>query len=233
MAKAKRKPQTSPGWLTGQGDVGLSLVLIAPLLFLYELGVLFTSHMNGADLITRLTLRMCGGDPMVYVAIHFAVALLFVAWLWRLRGAHPFAFRVMAVLLLECAIYASSMAAVIHLALGALGLGITAAAENLILAIGAGVHEELVFRLLLLGGVATLLRHLGVRQPLAIAAAFVCSAALFAAAHHIGALGEAFSLHAFMFRFVAGLLFGAIFWWRSLAHAVYAHAMYDVLVMVL
>jgi hypothetical protein len=60
--------------------------------------------------------------------------------------------------------------------------------------------------------------------------AIAASSLVFAAAHHVGAHGEPWTLHAFAFRSVAGAAFGAIFWFRSLAHAVYAHVFYDILV---
>jgi hypothetical protein len=53
---------------------------------------------------------------------------------------------------------------------------------------------------------------------------------VFSAAHHLGAHGEPWTMHAFAFRCLAGLVFGLIFWFRSLAHAVYAHTFYDLLV---
>ena len=37
-------------------------------------------------------------------------------------------------------------------------------------------------------------------------------------------------MHAFVFRILAGGAFGAIFWYRSLAHAVYAHVLYDLVI---
>ena len=49
-------------------------------------------------------------------------------------------------------------------------------------------------------------------------------------AHHLGAHGEPWGLHVFAFRCLAGVVFGLIFWFRSLAHAVYAHTLYDLLV---
>jgi hypothetical protein len=76
----------------------------------------------------------------------------------------------------------------------------------------------------------TFLRGGGTDRRVAVALAFVMSAPLFALAHHAGANGEPFTLHAFVFRTLAGMAFGAIFWFRSLAHAVYAHALYDLVV---
>jgi membrane protease YdiL (CAAX protease family) len=107
-----------------------------------------------------------------------------------------------------------------------MGLGLGAA--SVISAIGAGVHEEIVFRLALIAGLVALTRPLGRTVGLVIAIAG--SSLLFAAAHHLGAHGEPFTVHAFAFRAVAGGVFACVFWFRSLAHAVYAHVLYDILV---
>jgi hypothetical protein len=37
-------------------------------------------------------------------------------------------------------------------------------------------------------------------------------------------------MHTFAYRCVAGIAFGLVFWYRSLAHAVYAHVLYDLVV---
>ena len=85
-----------------------------------------------------------------------------------------------------------------------------------------------MFRLGLFGGLAALLRNTD--QRFAVPVALIASSLVFAAAHHIGAYGEPVSAHAFAFRTLAGAAFGAIFWYRSLAHAVYAHVLYDIVV---
>jgi membrane protease YdiL (CAAX protease family) len=105
-----------------------------------------------------------------------------------------------------------------------LGLGVNK--DSLISALGAGVHEEIVFRLGLFAGLASLLRD----QRFALPFALVVSSLLFACAHHLGPHGEAFTMHVFAYRTLAGCAFGAIFWYRSLAHAVYAHTLYDLVV---
>jgi hypothetical protein len=78
-----------------------------------------------------------------------------------------------------------------------------------------------------MAGLVAVLRDTG---KLALPIALVSSSVLFAAAHHAGVHGEAFTLHAFVFRCFAGAAFGAIFWFRSFAHAVYAHVLYDLVV---
>jgi membrane protease YdiL (CAAX protease family) len=113
-------------------------------------------------------------------------------------------------------------------------LGAGMVLPSVISAVGAGVHEELVFRLVLIAGLLALARPVEHRlgRRVAVVLAIAISSLMFAAAHHLGAHGEPWTGHAFAFRAVAGVAFAAIFWFRSLAHAVYAHVLYDILVAV-
>ena len=211
---------------TGHGDLESSFVLIFPLLLAYEIGVLFVGRVNGADVVTR-ALYTIAGNRTVYLLIYAALAGLFLLWIRKGNRWSTLRLEVAAPVILEAAIYALTLGALITLVLDRLlGLGITG--NSLVAALGAGVHEELVFRLGLFAGFVTLLA--GLERRFAVALALVTSSLLFAAAHHLGAHGEPFSAHAFAFRTLAGMAFGAIFWFRSLAHAVYAHVLYDLVV---
>jgi membrane protease YdiL (CAAX protease family) len=212
----------------GHGDVASSLVLIFPLLLAYEIGVLFAGRVNGADVVTRALFSLAGSRG-AYLLVHVVIALAFLVWIRREKRWATLSFDVAAPVVLEAAIYALTLGALGTLIVEKLlGLG---AGASIVSALGAGVHEELVFRLGLMAGLAALFaRAFGARVGVALALAG--SSLLFAAAHHAGAHGEVFTAHAFAFRTVAGLVFGAVFWFRSLAHAVYAHVLYDVLVTV-
>jgi hypothetical protein len=213
----------------GHGDLVSSLVLIVPLFLAYEIGVLFAGHVNGADVVTRAVYDALGRST--YLIVHAAIALGFVVWLRRGERWRVLRLEVVAPVLLEAAIYALTLGAVGTLVVErVLGLGLTAG--SVVDALGAGVHEELVFRLLVMGGLVFLLqlRAFGIHPRLAVAVALVVSAVAFSAAHHAGPHGEPFTQHAFAFRCVAGIAFGLVFWFRSLAHAVYAHALYDIVV---
>ena len=207
------------------GDLGTSLVLVFPLLLAYEIGVLFAGRVNGADVVTRVLYTLLGHRG-VYLLVHACVAGMFLLWIRHNRRWSALRIDVVGPVLLEAAIYALTLGAAITLILERLlGLG---ASDSVISALGAGVHEELVFRLGMLGGIVALLR--GLPPRLSVPIAFAVSSVLFAAAHHAGATGEPFTTHAFAFRVLAGVAFGAIFWFRSLAHAVYAHVLYDLVV---
>jgi len=202
-------------------------VLIFPLLLAYEIGVLFAGRVNGADVVTR-ALYAATGSRAGYLLVHVVLALAFLVWLRRTRRWSTLSLDVAAPVVLEAAIYALTLGAVGTLVVERLlGLGL---GSSLVSALGAGVHEELVFRLGLFAGAVALLGRAGGDRRLALGAALALSALVFAAAHHVGAYGEPFTAHAFAFRTVAGVAFGLIFWFRSLAHAVYAHVLYDVLV---
>lgn len=219
---------------TGHGDLGASLVLIFPLLLAYEIGVLFVGSVNGADLVTR-AMFTAAGSRAVYLAIYAVVAVGFLVWIRQTRRWGTLRLELAGPVVLEAALYALTLGALVslivdrlfgHLLGHLLGLGLTA--PSVISALGAGVHEELVFRLGLIAGLIALARPLGHR--LAVGLAIAVSSLLFAAAHHLGAHGEPWTVHAFAFRSVAGAAFAAMFWFRSLAHAVYAHVLYDILV---
>jgi hypothetical protein len=224
---ATRRAGAKPARTTtyGHGDLGASLVLIFPLLLAYEVGVAFAGHVSGVDVVTRALYTACGSRA-AYLAFHAAVALAFLVYIRRANRWSTLRLDVAGPTILEAALYALTLGAVARLVVEQLlGLGL---GGTVVSALGAGIHEELVFRLAILSGIAWLLRKLP-RGTIAIALA--ASSVIFAAAHHAGAHGEPWSAHAFAFRCVAGAVFGLIFWYRSLAHAVYAHVIYDVLVL--
>jgi membrane protease YdiL (CAAX protease family) len=103
---------------------------------------------------------------------------------------------------------------------------------KVVLAVGAGVHEEVMFRLVMVGGGVWLLtRGLGLARWAAIVLAFIVSSVLFSAAHHIIG-GEPWRLGAFTYRLLCGLFFATLFQTRGLAVAVYTHALYDIYVLI-
>ncbi|HEX5062947.1 MAG TPA: CPBP family intramembrane glutamic endopeptidase [Kofleriaceae bacterium] len=211
---------------TGHGDLEASFVLIFPLLLAYEIGVLFAGRVNGADVVTRAVYAIAPSRA-AYLLIYACVAVLFLLWIRREGRYRTLRLEIAAPVILEAAIYALTLGALITVVLDRL-LGLSLDGNSVVAALGAGVHEELVFRLGLFAGFVALLE--GLERRFAITLALVTSSLLFAAAHHLGAHGEPFTMHAFAFRALAGAAFGAIFWFRSFAHAVYAHVLYDLVV---
>jgi hypothetical protein len=218
--------RANPSW-AGHGDLAASLVLIVPLFLTYEVGVLFAGNVNGADVVTRAVYGALGRST--YLLVNAVIAIAFLVWLRRGQRWATLRLDTVAPVILEAAIYALTLGALVTFVLDRLlGLGLTPG--ELVNALGAGVHEELVFRLGLCGGLVALLSRTTLHPRVAVAFAIIASAVAFSAAHHAGTYGEPFTQHAFAFRCLAGVVFGLVFWFRSLAHAVYAHAFYDMLV---
>jgi hypothetical protein len=108
-------------------------------------------------------------------------------------------------------------------------LGRLGAPAQLMLALGAGLYEELLFRVVLVGALGALARRVaGLGAAAAGAVAVGGGAVLFSLAHHVGAYGDPLTLHAFTFRLVAGLFFSALYVLRGFGIVAWTHALYDV-----
>jgi len=212
-----------------------SLVFLAPLLAVYEAGVLLLGVQNGADAFMRRVLDLLGFGQ------HFLLPLLTIAILlgwhhlahrsWRLSGGIVSAMAVESVLLalaLRAVLFLQE--ALFHSLRPTLALGVVGTLKDAVGFLGAGIYEELLFRLILFSLVAWGLRTAGIVPWLSLLLAAVLTSLLFAAAHNVGANGEAFQWFSFIFRVLAGLFFSVLFVYRGFGIAAGAHAAYDILV---
>jgi membrane protease YdiL (CAAX protease family) len=229
----------------GPKNLLTSLVLVFPLFLIYQVGVLFTLPMlNGADFLTVLLFRNLGLSMTAYLGYTAAVAVLFAVSVAVLRRRQRFDPRLIVPVLLESGIYALTMGSLIifvmtkgfgispQLAGGGGAIAHQGFITRAVMSIGAGVYEEAVFRLALLTGIVALLEKvLRLGRWFAVAVGFVVSALLFSAMHHIPPYGDPLHLGVFTFRFLAGICFALLFWFRGFAVAVYTHALYDLYVL--
>ncbi len=134
----------------------------------------------------------------------------------------------------ESTIYAVVVAVLVSTFVGALFAAVPPPGGDLwtqlALSIGAGLYEELLFRVLLVGGLALVFRLLLADQGSAYPLAAFLGAALFSLAHYVGPLGDPFTLPSFTFRFTFGLALNVLFLWRGFGVAAWTHALYDVMV---
>jgi len=99
----------------------------------------------------------------------------------------------------------------------------------LMLSIGAGIYEELLFRVVLVGLIAWgASKLLGWRPLVAGTAATILGALIFSAFHYIGPFGDRFELYSFVFRTIAGLFFSGLYLLRGFGITAWTHALYDV-----
>ena len=103
--------------------------------------------------------------------------------------------------------------------------------RDFVLYCGAGVYEELVFRVLLLGLLMLVLtKFIHMEHAYAAAWAVLLGAFIFAAYHHVGETGDKFEMNVFLQRLLCGLYFAALYYTRSFGVAAASHALYDIVV---
>lgn len=218
----------------------VSAAVTIPLLLLYNLGLLVPGNreMNAADLLSFAVTN--AGGPKVFLAVNGVLlvsSLILIVVLIRkglFRPGHWF------LLGLEGLMYGLLLGHGVVWVLGQSHVLAVAGAPQrgilqvLSLSAGAGYWEELVFRLLLVGGPIALAGRLATRSPLAARIVTGClavtiSSFLFSLAHYIGS--ESFEPYSFWYRTLSGYVFAAIFLTRGFGVAAYTHFLYDVIVM--
>jgi hypothetical protein len=226
-----------------------SFLFVLPLLALYHVGVVVTNLgqrgvvLNGADALLQAALHAVGASG--WMTSGWFLAVIAGVWIYR---ADPLARkerlqpRTFALMLGESVLYALLFGGVVMGIVRALmpwmnaGLQIgptLGVGRSLSISLGAGLYEELVFRVIGMGGLCWLLRRgFHVRDTPALLAAAVVSSLIFSAFHYLGALGDSFQLASFVFRFVAGMVLAGIYRWRGFGVAAGTHALYDVFVVV-
>jgi membrane protease YdiL (CAAX protease family) len=221
-----------------------SLILVFPLFLIYQVGVLFTLPMlNGADFITTLLFASLGLTTKGYLLFLAVVVGLFALAVSMLKRKQHFNGKVVLPVLIESSLYAVTMGSVIVLLMTKLlgfspslaaGIQQQGLATRLVMSLGAGVYEETVFRLGLLGGcIVAFEKFIGMSRWAAFLFAFIFSSAVFSLVHYIPPYGDSFSLGSFTYRTLAGIVFGVLFKLRGFAVAVYTHAFYDIFVLII
>lgn len=227
-------------------DLFNSILLVLPLFLIYQLGVIATGGVkNGVDFVTGTFWTLAGGDLSIYLGINGGILAAFAIALFVMRKKGTFSPRIWPGVIAESTVYAMLLGSVVILLMSTLGLdkllaiGLSTGPKEFgvfdafILSLGAGIYEETVFRLIGMGGIFLAAKKLSDWPSwLAALVAVVVSSLIFSGVHYIGAMGDAFELGSFFFRFFAGVILAVIFYLRGFAVAVYTHAIYDIIVMV-
>jgi CAAX prenyl protease-like protein len=222
-----------------------SLLFALPLFLLYQVLVILAPGdaggglRNGADVILETLFTSIAGSrgPLIFMVCLVAAGVWLVV---RDTRAHERDLRlaVFALMLAEAALLAVVFGGVVSLItseilhatavlspqqLTRLGLG-----TRVMLSLGAGLYEELLFRVLLVGSLAWAGRRLlGFRPFVAGLWAALLGAVVFAAFHYIGPYGDRLEVYSFVFRTIAGLAFSALFLVRGFGITAWTHALYD------
>jgi len=247
----KRASSGSSYWALSRAP-RYSLTFALPLLLAYEAlatalgGAGGGGLRNGADvwLKTPFVALLGPHGPLAFGLVVVGIALGLVICDLR-RTRQPLRGDVFATMLAESAVMAVVCGLVVGMATARLvqalpGLAIVepiarlGVASKLMIALGAGLYEELLFRVVLVSGLMLLARRaIGLGPAASALAATIGGAVLFALAHHVGAYGEPLTTQAFTFRVLAGLFFSGLYVLRGFGITAWTHALYDVMILVI
>lgn len=222
-----------------------SLLFALPLFLLYQVLVALEPRSpagilrNGADVILQTLFERIAGarGPLLFLACLLGVGGWLVVRDLRANG-RDFKVGILVLMVVESVLLALALglfvstltsqlvrptALLVQLPVADLTLR-----TRVMLSLGAGLYEELLFRVLLVGTIAWAGRRLlGWRPLVAGAWAVVLGALLFSLFHYIGPYGDPFELYSFVFRAIAGLVFSAMFLARGFGITAWTHALYD------
>lgn len=223
-----------------------SLVFAAPLLLLYEALAASVGSgsgvRNGADVLLKSLFVALGGHRGLLL-FNLVLAAVAVGWIVRDWRRHPG--RLVPGIFGGMLVESLALAVLVGVVVGRLtrmllpqlslsgGLASFDFPTQIMLSLGAGIYEELLFRVLLVGGLALAARRLwGWPAKRSNLTACVVGALIFAGFHYIGPYGDPFQLASFVFRTIAGMVFSALYLLRGFGITAWTHALYDVLITV-
>jgi len=246
---SKQSPGAKTGYWYESTRPLAGLVFVVPMLIVYELGVLFLDHQairNAADVWLRQILDLLGFSQ--YFLLPLLTCGLLLAWHHVMRQPWRLNWSVLYGMLFESLVFGFALVLVAGWQRTLFSAAIPACAANeggagdylalMVGYLGAGIYEELLFRLILLSAAAGLLRLSGISPRWSAVTAVIVTSILFSGAHYqidftfaghhfATSYGEVFNWYSFSFRFFAGVCFSALFVFRGFGIAAGTHATYD------
>ncbi len=218
------------------------LTFLLPLVLLYEIGMA-VSHRNvpidarpglAAQQLLHWFFSLFGATG-VYLP---GIALLVVLLVWHIASHHPWkvSWSTLIGMAMESIVLAVPLLLLNEIIgpssplQGAARSVQTSAADDLLLSVGAGIYEELVFRLMVISLLTLLLIDMGrAKQVTGVALAVILSSLLFAAHHYEPIGADTWDAAQFAFRAAAGAYLAAVFVMRGFGLAVGCHVFYDIM----
>ena len=218
-----------------------SAVAALPLLVIYEILIVLSQSpywgiRNAADVWIRTFLMAFDlqAQHITFVLIGISLVLIPIAKS-RANGIKLKA-NYFALMFAECLAFSLVIGVVLQsilrlsgLSSGGPGSGLM---QNLALSVGAGLFEEIIFRVILLNLLFLLLSPLFKKKVVAAVVSVLLASFLFSLSHYVGTMADTWQLYSFMFRWAAGLFFTVLYFVRGFAITAYTHALYDIWVLV-
>lgn len=218
-----------------------SFLFTIPLFFVYEISILFLSKddiivvRNGADFLMRNILEsfdIYGLYGLGFVFL-FGFVLSFIFFI-KTDNKKEFKSNFLFFMFIESVLWSF----ILYIMLSKFMLVLMNPTGKMILqqvalAIGAGIYEEILFRVLLIAGLTRLLGFIFLWKQLARKiVALIISGGIFSAFHFMGEYGDFFSMELFLLRLFAGIILGGLYLFRGFGITAYTHSIYDLIVLI-
>ena len=218
-----------------------SFLFTLPLFFLYEVNILFLSWddilvvRNGADFLMRNILESFDIYGLYGLGLVFFLGLL-VTYIFFIKEDQQqevnvnFLFIMLAESMLWSVVLYFLLFKFMVFLMNPVGKTIL---QQVTLAIGAGIYEEFLFRVLLIAGLSGILGFVFMwDKTFKNIIAVVLSGGIFSAFHFMGEYGDFFSMELFLIRFFAGLILGVLYMYRGFGITAYTHSIYDLIILI-
>ncbi|MBT7519901.1 MAG: CPBP family intramembrane metalloprotease, partial [Candidatus Marinimicrobia bacterium] len=192
-------------WLSTRSPL-YSFLFTVPLFLIYEIGIFLTSSddmfvlRNGADALMRQILATFGITGLYWVGviffIGFIIAFILQRKYWEETQIHSDYFLLMMVESVGWSVLIYFLMTNVYLLL--MNPTGSMLVQQVTLAVGAGIYEEFLFRVLLIAGISVILGFIFQwSDKTRNWAAMVIAAGIFSSFHFIGEYGDFFSFNIF------------------------------------
>jgi hypothetical protein len=248
---------TKNSYLERTGRPIYALMFLVPFIVFYELGTIFIN----TDVLDKSQVRVVAfvwlqqgldyiglGGKFAWIAPPLAVVVILIwlqvasrkSWSFVVTDVVPMAAECILLaaplLVLSLLLNSSSAAANAAVVVRTAGIENHSLLADVVTGVGAGIYEELIFRLILISLLLIVFQDLfRFSRSSAVILAVLVSAALFSAHHHLVFIDGRFSLGApfawpvFIFRTMAGIYFATLFAVRGFGITAGTHGFYDIL----
>ena len=215
-----------------------SFIITLPIFLLYELGLFlmrgteFSYIKNGADVLIEDMIATLGFDIFYISSSIFLLAFFIIAY-YQKKNYDSFTIykSYLSIMLFESFVYALLLFLLLgNMSLYLMDISVEDIKFNIILSLGAGIYEELIFRVFsifilykFISFIFKSMRHFSTQFS-----ALLLSSILFSLFHFMGT--ESFSQEAFTIRFIAGILLGILYINRGFGITAITHSFYDIFV---
>lgn len=218
-----------------------SFLFTIPLFFIYEVGILFLSKddilvvRNGADFLMRSILESFGIFGLYGLGAIFLIGFI-ITYIYFFNDKSNKSIRAdyLFIMIFESVCWALILYFLLSkfmlVLMNPIGKTIT---QQVTLAVGAGIYEEFLFRVMLISGLTGIIGFVFLwSEKVRKAAALIIAAGIFSAFHFMGDYGDFFSMELFLLRFFAGIVLGVLYIARGFGITAYAHSIYDLIVLI-